>query len=1058
MCYYAVMMSRTIVRGVNIDADKFRRLVKEKGVSQTELARLSGVTRLTIAKMLTTDGPRIFSNTERKIAAALGLQPGALVRCDVRAWYLNHVADACGTLDFGGLGIVDPTEPILLDDGFAPLRVRAQEARPSDADPLGCARPRSSTRPRSKSNPVLLSAAMTQSTHMFLLGGPGAGKTTALRHVARAYALGNASEHGYPNKQLLPVFVRMAEWAEGLSADEGLQVLDAASSGLPEAHRREAGALLRKEAESGKLLLLLDGIDEVPDPDTARAPVIEHLRVFVADYPKVRVIITGRLVGFETPNLGVAFDQFVFEPLDAAGRRTFTTHWCAARHRHAPLRTCAECARKRERLEQVIEGHPRVRILAGNPMMLTILALLHEAGAALPQRRWELYEKLSEVFLFSWERKKRTALSRTPDRALTLDDREVAWTLESIALAMQLQDRTLVPRWWLAEHCRSFLRDELALDPDQASAESDALIWSLRERAGLLVEPAPERYAFRHLAFQEYFAARAILAKDAPVDAIRSFVYHPRWREVVRLVAAQQDGRSASRFLRVVLDDPDPTGRFLHRGLLSVLACLADGAPVRDGSLLNDVAQQVADLGKSRWLGIALEATCRLADLRDTRLESSATAMADAMLANAAVHLAPNEYDELLYHAYAIGLIKPSTAPRESRAGSKQNKPADPIVEECVELRKKAVKTLRVIPPKEFGSGWSRALLHQLRTAPSPEVRIVCANELVRCPRTPEVRHELGNALAHENDSGVREALVCALGRLAASGDVIQTLSRVLDHDKDNGVRGACAAALNSAARSDTGIRAKLEALLQSTDDPEVRAGAACGLSRCVSKSDEVRQLLLARLVDSDENGLVRRQALWALEPVLCDIPGTVPRVANLCVGPVARDLAVTAAQVLATAAATARVPWEELPIEQIEETLVNVKEPCPHILDALRSLMDAREARRLGIPLEARIRRALSDVLDRVRSMFVFGSCARSEQRADSDIDLLIVGDVSLREISPGLKRAEHEVGRQINVVMYDATEFRRRVRQRDPFLTEVMKQKVIHVVGGQNELAAMV
>jgi predicted nucleotidyltransferase len=133
------------------------------------------------------------------------------------------------------------------------------------------------------------------------------------------------------------------------------------------------------------------------------------------------------------------------------------------------------------------------------------------------------------------------------------------------------------------------------------------------------------------------------------------------------------------------------------------------------------------------------------------------------------------------------------------------------------------------------------------------------------------------------------------------------------------------------------------------------------------------------------------------------------------------------------------------------------LKEPCIHALEALRSLVDERESRGLGIPMEARITRVLADVRDRIWIAFIFGSMARGDQDPESDIDLMVIGQVSLKELSPCLKRAEQELGRQVNTVIYSESEWAKRREERNPFVARVLKGDKIFVIGGHDELAAM-
>jgi predicted nucleotidyltransferase len=87
----------------------------------------------------------------------------------------------------------------------------------------------------------------------------------------------------------------------------------------------------------------------------------------------------------------------------------------------------------------------------------------------------------------------------------------------------------------------------------------------------------------------------------------------------------------------------------------------------------------------------------------------------------------------------------------------------------------------------------------------------------------------------------------------------------------------------------------------------------------------------------------------------------------------------------------------------------------------------------------------------------FIYGSIARKEERAGSDVDLMVIGNVGLAELSPGLRRAEKRLGREINATIYTVDEFRTKSQRRQHFLTTVLKSGIQFVIGGQDDLEAI-
>ena len=143
---------------------------------------------------------------------------------------------------------------------------------------------------------------------------------------------------------------------------------------------------------------------------------------------------------------------------------------------------------------------------------------------------------------------------------------------------------------------------------------------------------------------------------------------------------------------------------------------------------------------------------------------------------------------------------------------------------------------------------------------------------------------------------------------------------------------------------------------------------------------------------------------------------------------------------------------WDRDVVAKLEQMLMNLEEPCPSALDSLEALATAREIRR-GLRLERVLRDSLEPVRDRIELAFVFGSTARSRQTEDSDIDLLIIGDVSLKGLSGPLREAEAALGRRINPAIYTREAFREKYQAGDPFLVDVYRREKIPVIGPEGD-----
>ncbi|MBN2239888.1 MAG: nucleotidyltransferase domain-containing protein [Dehalococcoidales bacterium] len=103
-------------------------------------------------------------------------------------------------------------------------------------------------------------------------------------------------------------------------------------------------------------------------------------------------------------------------------------------------------------------------------------------------------------------------------------------------------------------------------------------------------------------------------------------------------------------------------------------------------------------------------------------------------------------------------------------------------------------------------------------------------------------------------------------------------------------------------------------------------------------------------------------------------------------------------------------------------------------------------------------LRSALTPEQDRIRSAFIFGSFARGEENRASDIDLMVIGNLSFADISSLLNKAQEQLGREINPVVYPVAEFRTKVTENHHFLRTVIEGEKLFIIGDENELGRLI
>ena len=119
----------------------------------------------------------------------------------------------------------------------------------------------------------------------------------------------------------------------------------------------------------------------------------------------------------------------------------------------------------------------------------------------------------------------------------------------------------------------------------------------------------------------------------------------------------------------------------------------------------------------------------------------------------------------------------------------------------------------------------------------------------------------------------------------------------------------------------------------------------------------------------------------------------------------------------------------------------------CP-VFNELKSLM----VKTAGVAEV--LRDALGKVADRIHAAFIFGSLARAEDRANSDVDVLVVGKVAFGDLVAALQPAQKTIGREVNPAVFSAQEFRTKVRSQDRFISTVLSSPRIFLIGDEHEL----
>lgn len=1039
---------------MKIDAARLRELIKSRGLTNTKLAAEAGITRQALQTMLRANHVvDVRDRTVKGLAHALRLPDESLLSPDPLVGYREAVADEHADLTFRGLGL-PTTDPMSMDDLYVAIRVvrRPDEERECDCQPRKAA---ADNRPIQEPDELEVDGCLDRHRRVLIQGEPGSGKTTALRHVAGTYAKQCNSNGRHSKQARIPLLVRLADFAKARERDGKMTLVRfVVTRTLRDAspdYQVQVEHHLNLELQRGACVVLLDGLDEVG----GNGDFPGELQRFIREFGGNRFVLSSRIVGLNPgPWKHLDFATFQVAGWREPEIRAFAERWYAGRPEGGRKASRKQVSQRAEQFATAILEHDSLREIASNPLMLTILAALHHANAALPRRRIDLYAKIVEVMLETWEASKREARPGDPLHGVLLEAREFGWLLARLALRMQREGRVLRPRWWMNDFVQGFLQDQLALAGDPVKEQSAQVVRYLCERTGLLAERGIDVFGFCHRTFQEYFAARGLLLEVEDggdlVALLRPYIFHPQWEEVVVHVAALLSAPRATTLLRVILDDPDPAGRFLRRGQRLGLRCLADGAAVADRAVLAQLFSDGLVIGASRWLGTTIEFHRLLKQLRGTRHKAEAERLLTEIEEAEKRSLSDGDY----LFVYSLS--------HELPPGPKDGVPGQICHKRLGGRQVDLVWPAWDMRIKEPAAWLTRALKSVRSSGTEHKSRMVLISMLGQeADESEQARRALKELLARDPLPAIRAECAEALEEAAPSDStVIALLLDRLDKDPAELVRQRCAESLRSVAPAESEVRERLEELFASGPE-RVRAGAARGLSRLDFAAPEQQPLLerfLTTIASSAEPARVRRASIWALAS-LCGQGGlgSVGKMLEERLDDPDPLVSSAALHVLADAVPKEGNGWSQALLAKIETMLMAVDHPCPRLYSDLTKIVALKE-RHGGQRLERLLENALTPFDSAIRFAFVFGSVARVEQVRDSDIDLMVIGNIRLKELAAALHTPEQTLGRAVNPVLFSPEKFREQYREGNPFLLDVVRKEKIFLKGTGDELTALV
>lgn len=404
-----------------------------------------------------------------------------------------------------------------------------------------------------------------------VLAGPGAGKTTLMKYTALSYIDSDIFDKSNLKNKKTPFFISIPELVE-----TNKSVVEFISDRIKLKTHEYAEEYVKRKLDKGEAIVLFDSLDEVSNENKDKA--FKIIKEFSRNYIESKIIVTCRVADYDRTIEG--FIEVEISRLTERAIKKIINAWFKSR------------PKKAKELIGHLSIDKDVYSLTETPLLLSLLCIQYANDLNIPNRKTELYSRCVDALLRLWDTS-RGFRRDSAFSALTDDRKEKLFADIAYRFLCKKDAKYIFPERDLALVISNFIKKYA-----MSEGLSKEIINEIESHHGILEKFSAESYSFSHVSFQEYFVAKAVVAKRKEIEFVKENLLNLKAASIIIFMASLME--DPSPVLKLLMQRSELSGITTYPAmskrteLLSLLyRCMNSGVCI-DPSLRKDVYRHIA--------------------------------------------------------------------------------------------------------------------------------------------------------------------------------------------------------------------------------------------------------------------------------------------------------------------------------------------------------------------------------------------------------------------------------------------------------------------------------